>query len=116
MLTLKLITEETDKVIRGLEKKCFPGAKEAVEKAINIDKERRETQQKLDAILAESKKYATQIGQLMKSGQKDAAEAAKDSVVGAVENAKDAAVDAAKEKANEAVDAAADKTKEALGL
>ena len=77
MLTLKLITEETDKVIRGLEKKCFPGAKEAVEKAINIDKERRETQQKLDAILAESKKYATQIGQLMKSGQKDAAEAAK---------------------------------------
>jgi hypothetical protein len=46
----------------------------------------------------------------------DAAEAAKDSVVGAVENAKDAAVDAAKEKANEAVDAAADKTKEALGL
>ena len=77
MLTLKLITEETDKVIRGLEKKCFPGAKEAVEKAINIDKERRETQQKLDAILAESKKYATQIGQLMKGGQKDAAEAAK---------------------------------------
>ena len=46
----------------------------------------------------------------------DAAEAAKDSVVGAVEDAKDAAVDAAKEKANEAVDAAADKTKEALGL
>ena len=46
----------------------------------------------------------------------DAAEAAKDSVVGAVENAKDAAVDAAKEKANEAIDGAADKTKEALGL
>ena len=38
MLTLKLITEETDKVIRGLEKKCFPGAKEAVEKALNLIK------------------------------------------------------------------------------
>ena len=100
MLTLKLITEETDKVIRGLEKKCFPGAKEAVEKAINIDKERRETQQKLDAILAESKKYATQIGQLMKSGQKDAAEAAKAEVAKLKETAAEL-----QQKFNEAGDA-----------
>jgi creatinine amidohydrolase/Fe(II)-dependent formamide hydrolase-like protein len=48
----------------------------------------------------------------------DAAEAAKDSVVGAVEDAKDAAKDkanevkdAAKDKANDAIDAAADKAK-----
>ena len=100
MLTLKLITEETDKVIRGLEKKCFPDAKEAVEKAINIDKERRETQQKLDAILAESKKYATQIGQLMKSGQKDAAEAAKAEVAKLKETA-----DELQQKFNEAGEA-----------
>ena len=33
MLTLKLITEETERVIKGLEKKHFQGAKEAVEKA-----------------------------------------------------------------------------------
>ncbi len=77
MLTLKLITEETERVIKGLEKKHFAGAKEAVEKAIAIDKQRREAQTKLDAILAESKKYAAQIGQLMKAGKKDDAEAAK---------------------------------------
>ena len=77
MLTLKLITEETDRVIKGLEKKHFPEAKAAVEKAIAIDKQRREAQTKLDAILAESKKYAAQIGQLMKAGKKEEAETAK---------------------------------------
>ena len=77
MLTLKLITEETERVIKGLEKKHFQGAKEAVEQAIAIDKKRREAQTKLDAILAESKKYAAQIGQLMKAGKKEEAEAAK---------------------------------------
>ena len=68
MLTLKLITEQTDRVIRGLEKKHFDGAKEAIDKAIAIDKARREAQTKLDACLAEQKKYAAQIGALMKLG------------------------------------------------
>ena len=77
MLTLKLITEETERVIRGLEKKHFQGAREAVEKAIEIDKKRRETQTKLDANLAESKKFAAQIGSLMKQGLKSEAEVAK---------------------------------------
>ncbi len=77
MLTLKVITEETEKVIKGLEKKHFSGAQEAIEKAIAIDKKRRETQTKLDAALSESKKYATQIGGLMKQGKKEEAEAAK---------------------------------------
>lgn len=77
MLTLKLITEETERVIKGLEKKHFPEAKIAVEKVIDIDKQRRDAQTKLDAILAESKKYAAQIGQLMKAGEKEKAEAAK---------------------------------------
>ena len=56
MLTLKLITEETERVIKGLEKKHFANAKEAIEKAIAIDKTRREAQTKLDACLAEQKK------------------------------------------------------------
>ncbi len=77
MLTLKVITEETDKVIKGLEKKHFSGAKEAVEKAISLDKTRREAQTKLDATLAESKRYAAEIGQLMKAGKKEEAETAK---------------------------------------
>lgn len=86
MLTLKVITEETERVIKGLEKKHFSGAQEAVEKAIAIDKRRREAQTKLDAALAESKKYAAQIGGLMKQGKKDEAEAAKAEVAKLKEN------------------------------
>ena len=77
MLTLKLITEETERVIKGLEKKHFADAKGAIDKAIAIDKTRRETQTRLDACLAEQKKYAAQIGALMKQGKRDEAEAAK---------------------------------------
>ena len=65
MLTLKQITEQTDKVIAGLQKKHFNGAKEAIDKAIAINNKRREAQQKSDAALAESKKYANEIGALM---------------------------------------------------
>lgn len=77
MLTLKQITEQTDKVIKGLEKKHFDGAKEAIEKAIEIDKDRREAQTRLDACLAEQKKYSAQIGMLMKQGKRDEAETVK---------------------------------------
>ena len=77
MLTLKLITEQTEKVIKGLEKKHFAGAKEAIDKAIEIDRKRREAQTKLDSCLAEQKKYAAQIGALMKQGKKDEAENSK---------------------------------------
>ncbi|MCQ2228459.1 MAG: serine--tRNA ligase [Bacteroidales bacterium] len=80
MLTLKQITEQTELVIAGLEKKHFNGAKEAVEKAIAINNRRREAQQKSDAALAESKKFANEIGALMKQGKKDEAEAAKANV------------------------------------
>ena len=77
MLTLKLIKEETERVIRGLEKKHFKGAKEAIDDVLAIDKRRRETQMKLDKIKQEAKLLAAQIGQLMKQGQKDQAEETK---------------------------------------
>ena len=44
MLTLKLISEETERVIKGLEKKHFSGAREAVEKVFEYDRLRRVTQ------------------------------------------------------------------------
>ena len=74
MLTLKLITEETDRVIRGLEKKHFDGAREAIEKVIAIDKARREAQQKSDRTKQEAKQMAARIGDLMKQGKKDEAD------------------------------------------
>ena len=80
MLTLKLITEEKERVVKGLEKKHFSGAAEAIDGVIAVDKKRRETQQELDACLAEQKKAATEIGKLMKTGDKAAAEEAKQRV------------------------------------
>jgi len=74
MLTLKLITEETDRVIRGLEKKHFSGAKEAIDKVLDIDRQRREAQQKLDKTKQEAKKMSSEIGALMKQGNRDEAE------------------------------------------
>ena len=80
MLTLKLINEETERVIRGLEKKHFKGAKEAIDQVLAVDKRRRETQQKLDKTKQESKLLAAQIGQLMKQGEKAQAEQVKEKV------------------------------------
>ena len=74
MLTLKLISEETERVIRGLQKKHFNGAREAIENVLAVDKHRRETQQALDANLSEAKKMAAKIGMLMKQGKKEEAE------------------------------------------
>ena len=42
MLTLKLINEKTEWVIKGLEKKHFTGAKEAIDNVLATDKKRRE--------------------------------------------------------------------------
>ena len=77
MLTLKLITEQKERVIKGLEKKLFPNAAEAIDQVLDVDRKRRESQQQLDACLSEQKKAAAQIGQLMKQGDKAAAEEAK---------------------------------------
>lgn len=74
MLTLKLITEETKRVVKGLEKKHFPNAREAVEKVLEYDKIRRETQQKLDSNKQQQNKLSKQIGGLMKEGKRDEAE------------------------------------------
>ena len=74
MLTLKLISEETERVIKGLEKKHFDGAREAVEKVLEYDRIRRESQQKLDSNKQQQNQLARQIGSLMKEGKKDEAE------------------------------------------
>ena len=77
MLTLKLIIEDTERVIRGLEKKHFAGAREAIDQVIATDKIRRESQMQLDQNLSEAKKLAAEIGGLMKQGRRDEAEAVK---------------------------------------
>ena len=80
MLTLKLISEETERVIKGLEKKHFNGAREAIEKVLEFDKIRREAQQKLDANKQQQNQLSKQIGGLMKEGKKDEANKIKEEV------------------------------------
>ena len=80
MLTLKLISEETERVISGLEKKHFIGAREAIADVLAMDKQRRESQQELDKCLNEQKQLSGQIGGLMKEGRREEAEQVKQKV------------------------------------
>ncbi|BEG99398.1 serine--tRNA ligase [Bacteroides sedimenti] len=77
MLTLKVITEKTDEVLRGLEKKHFKGAQEAIDKVLELDKKRRAAQNELDKNLAEVNALSKSIGKLMKEGNKEEAESAR---------------------------------------
>ncbi|MBR5925081.1 MAG: serine--tRNA ligase [Bacteroidales bacterium] len=88
MLTLKSLREDPQAVIDRLRVKNFD-AKPIVDKVLELDAKRRALQMESDALLAEQKKKAAEIGGLMKQGLKDAAEAAK------------AAVAAIKEKSTE---------------
>ena len=80
MLTLKLISEETERVIKGLEKKHFDNAKETIEKVLEYDRMRREYQQKLDNNKQQQNLLSKQIGGLMKEGKKDEANEIKNKV------------------------------------
>ena len=76
MLTLKLLRESPDFVIRRLAVKNFD-AQDIVNKIIVLDDHRKALQTRSDAMLAEQKKAAAAIGQLMKEGKKQEAEEAK---------------------------------------
>lgn len=80
MLTIKQITDNTDAVIRGLEKKHFKNAKETIEQVLETNNKRRNTQTILDKNLSEVNSLSKSIGMLMKEGKKDEAETAKNRV------------------------------------
>lgn len=77
MLTLKQIYDDKEKVVAGLEKKHFSGAREAIEQVLALDAERKQAQQKKDAASAEMNKISKSIGMLMGQGKKEEAEQAK---------------------------------------
>ena len=80
MLTIKQITDDKEAVIRGLEKKHFAGAREAIERVLDYDNKRKEAQGELDALNNQVKTLSKSIGGLMKEGKKEEAEAAKKQV------------------------------------
>ena len=79
MLTLQLINENPEDVIRRLAVKQFDG-REPIMRVVELDKERRSAQKQRDDNAAQLNKLAAQIGALMKQGKKDEAAAVKDEV------------------------------------
>lgn len=77
MLTIKQIADNTEAVLLGLEKKHFKNAKETIEKVLEVNETRKNTQTQLDNSLAEVNALSKVIGQLMKEGKKEEAESAR---------------------------------------
>lgn len=79
MLTLKLLRENPEFVIKKLAVKNFD-AREIVTKINGLDTLRRTLQTELDSCLAQQNRNAAQIGKLMKEGKRDEAQAIKQEV------------------------------------
>lgn len=80
MLTIKQILDDKEAVIRGLEKKRFADARQAIDNVLAIDNKRKEAQCELDALKAQVNTLSKSIGTLMKEGKKAEAEATKQQV------------------------------------
>ena len=76
MLTLKMLRDDPKGVVEKLKIKNFD-AQPIVDKVLELDARRRSLQTESDALLAQQKQKAAEIGSLMKQGLRDAAEAAK---------------------------------------
>jgi seryl-tRNA synthetase len=74
MLQVSAIRDEKEKVITGLKKRRLKNIEESLENILVLDQKRKQTQQQQDGLLAESNTLAREIGNLMKSGQKEEAE------------------------------------------
>ena len=73
MLTLQLINQDPEEVIRRLAVKQFDG-REPIMRIVELDKQRRALQKQRDDNAAVLNKMAAQIGALMKQGNRDEAE------------------------------------------
>jgi seryl-tRNA synthetase len=92
MLTLKIITENKEEVIRRLTKKRFNGA-EIIEQVVDLDTKRRLLQAKLDANSGEMNNLSKIIGDLLKQGKQSEAAGAKAKTTELKETIKALAVD-----------------------
>lgn len=74
MLQLNYIRENKEDVLKRLAIKNFKDAESIINKVIELDGTRRNTQKDADAVKAEANGIAKQIGELMKAGKKEEAE------------------------------------------
>ena len=103
MLTIKRITEEYDRVLRGLEKKNLKNAKEALKQVVDANERRKEAQQQLDKNLAEVNSLSKTIGLMMKEGKKEEATEIRNQVTAMKEDIKsfETAMNSAAQEMNE---------------
>jgi seryl-tRNA synthetase len=87
MLQVNYIRENREKVLERLSIRNFKQP-ELVDEIIKIDEDRRSTQTSLDSISAEANAAAKQIGDLMRTGKKEEAEAIKAQTASHKENIK----------------------------
>ncbi len=87
MLTIQQIKEDPALIVKKLAVKGF-NASELIDQILKLDQQRRESQLNNDNLAAELKKYAAEIGALMKQGKKEEAEQAKETVASLKENQK----------------------------
>ncbi|MBR6280064.1 MAG: serine--tRNA ligase [Bacteroidales bacterium] len=102
MLTIKMLRDDPERVIRKLAVKNFD-ARQTVEKVLALDENRRNMQTENDALLARGKQLAAKIGGLMKEGRRDEAEEVKKEV--AALKAQSAELTARAEENNKELDA-----------
>jgi len=87
MLQVSYIRENKEEVLERLSVKNFNQA-ELVDEIIELDNQRKSTQAKADDLLAKGNANAKQIGDLMRSGQKEAAEKLKSQTTQSKEDVK----------------------------
>jgi len=80
MLQVQVLREETNRVIDGLKKRNFKDADSLVNEAILIDKNRKEVQKQADDLKAKSNIDSKKVGELMKAGKTEEANAIKSAV------------------------------------
>ena len=74
MIDIKFLREHPDVVKENIKKKFQDQKLVLVDEVIELDKKNREAKLNGDNLRAERKKLSEQVGQLMKSGQKEEAE------------------------------------------
>ncbi len=77
MLLVSDILQNKEEFIKGLEKRNIKDAEVLLDAVVDLDNNRKKTQQELDTNLSEAKNIAKSIGALMKAGKRDEAEEAK---------------------------------------
>lgn len=75
MLQVAVIREQTDKILEGLRKRNFKNAENLINQVLEKDFLRKETQKSLDNRKAKANSDAKEIGELIRSGKNDEANA-----------------------------------------